>query len=206
MDAEGVEYTTIEIAGQAVRLFRCPTYRCDLSPISCAGRFMGAQNLTDKAGMGHPAYECKHCPIGAQHAGVHSLKPKRRAECLRCGQWAHKLVRGLLCVSCFNRQSEVLKGKDRRGHPPKVTIKFWDTGPAREPGRIPAVFTFAVEIEGVGIREFVAAKPREALEQASRLYFKGEPLRMAVVNAAELGRAVPYLRHYHNATHTSQAA
>lgn len=204
MDAPGVEYFEIEAGGQAIRLFACPRYKCDISPASCAARFTGAQNLTDKAGMGHPAYECKHCVIGAQHAGVQSLKPKRQAACVRCGQWAHKLVRGLLCVSCFNRQSEVLKGKDRRGHPPKVTIKFWDTGPAREPKRIPAVFNIAVLVEGIGVRVYPATRPREALEMASREYFKGRPLRLAVVNAAELGRQIP--RHCHNATHTIQSA
>ena len=205
MDAEGVEYFEIQAGGQSIRLFNCPRYRCDISPASCAARFTGAQSLTDKAGMGHPAYECKHCPIGAQHAGVHSLKPKRKAECLRCGQWAHKLVRGLLCVSCFNRQQEVLKGADRRGHQPKTVIRFWDTGPAREPGKIPQVFVFRVEIDGLGVREFVACSPKEALQQASRLHYRGEPLAMKITNAAELGRTVPYQRHPSNAPTTSQA-
>ena len=121
MDAPGVTYETVGIAGQELRLFRCPTYRCDLSPTSCAERFRAAQSLTDQAGVGHPAFSCKRCPIGAAHADAKSFKPKRKAECLRCGQWSYKLVRGLLCVGCYNRQQEVLKGADRRGHQPKVT-------------------------------------------------------------------------------------
>ena len=191
MDAAGVEYTTIDVAGQEVRLFRCPTYRCDLSPTSCAARFMAAQALTDAGAMGLPGYDCKRCEIGAAHADAKGFKLKRKSECIRCGEWSYKLIRGLICVSCFNRQQEVLKGQDRRGRPPKVTIKFWDQAPAREPGRIPAVFTFAVEVEGIGIREFVATRPREALEQASRQYFKGEPLTMKITNAADLGRTIP---------------
>ena len=68
------------------------------------------------------------------------------------------------------------------------------------------MYAFAVEIEGVGVREFIAVRPREALEQASRLFYRGSPIAMRIVNAAELGRTVPYLRHCHNATNTSQAA
>ena len=201
MDAEGVTYETLSIAGQSVRLFRCPTYRCDLTPTSCAERFKAAQHLTDGAGIGHPAYSCKRCPIGAAHADVSSLKPKRAAECLRCGSWTHKLVRGLLCVSCFNRQQEVLKGQDRRGHQPKAVIRFWDHSPARVPGQIAAVFNIAVQVEGVGVRVYPATRPREALEMASRQYFKGEPLHLMVVNAAELGRIAryPLTHHAHKA-------
>ena len=206
MDAPGVEYFEIQAGGQALRAFRCDVYKCDLSPASCAQRFLAAQHISDGVGPGLPSFDCKHCPVGRCHAGVQSLKLKRKSACVRCQQWSSKLVRGLLCVSCYNRQQEALKGADRRGHPPKTVIRFWDHDPAREPGRIPAVYAFAVEIEGVGVREFIAVRPREALEQASRLYFKGEPLHMAVLNAAELGRAVPYLRHCHNATNTSQAA
>lgn len=206
MDAPGVTYETVSIAGQELRLFRCPTYRCDLSPTSCAGRFNAAQSLTDQAGGGHDAYRCKHCVTGAAHANARGFKPKRKFECVRCHQHSHKLVRGLICVSCFNRQQEVLHGQDRRGHAPKVTIRFWDHDPARVPGKIPAVFDIAVLVEGIGVRVYPATRPREALEMASREYFRGEPLRMTVLNAAELGRTVPYLRHCHNATNTSQAA
>ena len=205
MDAEGVSYFEIQAGGQSIKAFTCDVYKCDLSPASCAQRFLAAQHISDGVGPGLPSFDCKRCPVGRSHAGVQSMKLKRQAACVRCGEWSHKLVRGLLCVSCFNRQNEVLKGQDRRGHPPKTVIKFWDTGPAREPGRIPAVYAFAVEIEGVGVREFIAVRPREALEMASRQHFKGEPLHMTVLNAAELGRTVPYFRHCHNAPHTRAA-
>ena len=205
MDAEGVEYFEIQAGGQSIRLFRCGVYRCDLTPGSCAGRFNAAQNLTDQAGVGHPGYSCKRCPIGAAHADAKGFKPKRKAECIRCGEWSYKLIRGLICVSCFNRQQEVLKGQDRRGRPPKTVIRFWGTGPAREPGKVPQVFVFRVEIDGLGIREFVACSPKEALLQATRLHYRGQPLAMRITNAADLGRAVPYLRHPSNAP-TPQAA
>jgi len=190
VDAEGVEYFEIQAGGQSMRLFRCPSYRCDLSAQACAERFRLAQNLTDIAGVGHAAYLCKHCPIGAQHAGK-SIKPRRSHQCLRCGSWSPKLVRGLVCVPCYNRQQEVLRGQDRRGHRPKAVVRFWDASPSKVLGQIPQVFVFCVEIDGLGVREFVAARPKEALEMASRLYFRGEPLAMKITNAAELGRQAP---------------
>ena len=204
MDAPGVSYFEIQAGGQSIRAFTCTRYRCDISPASCAARFTGAQSLTDKAGMGHPAYECKHCPIGAQHAGVQSLKPRRRAECVRCRQWSSKLVRGLLCVSCFNRQQEVLKGQDRRGHPPKVTALFWEREPVRQRGTIPLVMPIQVQAGNMTLT-IPAATFREALLAASRMAFKGEPIELRILNAGEVGRTVPYLRHSNNAP-TPQAA
>lgn len=199
MDAPGVEYFEIQAGGQSVRLFRCETHLADLTPAACAGRFRAA-----KGAFRLDFSRCRHCQIGAAHAGKPApVKPA--TDCLRCGKWASKLVRGLLCVPCYNRQQEVLKGQDRRGHPPKTVVRFWEPAPAREPGKIPQVFSFLVEVQGVGIREFVAARPHEALEQASRLFYRGEPLAMKITNAADLGRTVPYLRHPSNAPQTRAA-
>jgi len=185
VDAPGVEYFEIQAGGQSVRLFRCETHLADLTPTACAARFRAARG----------AYRldfsrCRHCPIGAVHAG--KLAPARPAsDCVRCGKWASKLVRNLLCVPCYNRQQEVLKGQDRRGRPPKAVVQFWEPAPARESGKIPQVFNFLVDVQGVGIREFIAVRPREALEQASRLFYRGVPLAMKVTNAAALGRQIP---------------
>jgi hypothetical protein len=81
-----------------------------------------------------------------------------------------------------------MRGQDRRGHRPKAVVRFWDASPSKVLGQIPQVFLFKVEISGLGVREFVAARPKEALEMASRLYYRGEPLAMKITNAAELGR------------------
>lgn len=51
-----------------------------------------------------------------------------------------------------------------------------------------------------------AATFREALLAASRMAFKGEPIELRILNAGEVGRAVPYSRHSSNAPQTSQAA
>lgn len=204
MDAEGVEYFEIQACGQSIRAFNCPTYRCTLSPRSCAERFLAAQHLTDQAGVGHPAFSCKRCPIGAAHADAKGFRPKRKAECLRCGQWAHKLVRGLLCVGCYNRQQEVLKGADRRGHPPKVTSLFLSLQPVRQRGAIPLVMPIQVQAGNMTLT-IPAATFREALLAASRMAFKGEPIELRILNAGEVGRAVPYLRHCHNAPQTRAA-
>ena len=98
---------------------------------------------------------------------------------------------GRIGVRCFNRQQDVLKGQDRRGHQPNTMIRFGDHTPAKVHGVIPAIFPIAVHIEDVGIRIYLAARPREALEMASRQHHRGEPLRLSGLNAADLGRHLP---------------
>ena len=192
MDAPGVNYFEVAAGGQSVRLFRCERFKCELTPASCACRFASAQGLNDRSDVGYAFYDCKRCQIGAAHADATvNARPRQKRDCIRCGEWAFKLVKGLLCVSCFNRQREVLKGQDRRGRPPHAVIRFWDHEPAKLPHVVTAIYLFAVDVEGHGIKTYPATRPREALEMASRQFFKGQPLKLAVVNAAELGRSIP---------------
>jgi hypothetical protein len=183
-------YPATERRAVKIRIFR-GSHKCDLSPSACASRFTKAQAMTE-GGAGLPLYQCKSCQIGACHAG-RAVSIKKRRECLRCRCWASKLVSGLLCVSCYNRQQEVLKGRDRRGRPPHVTCRFWDHAGKRR-GEIPAVFRIMVAIEGHGVQTYPATRPREALGMASRQFLTGQPLKLAVVNANELGSQIPRTR------------
>lgn len=95
--------------------FRCDRLSAEFSAESCAKRWRASQA---KECLGMPCYRC---PIGAAHAGETVTHAQyQKPECVRCHQLAGKLVRGLLCVSCYNRQQEVLKGQDRRGRPPNA--------------------------------------------------------------------------------------
>ena len=188
MDAPGVDYFEIQAGEQSVRLFHCQTHRCDLSQTSCAERFKSAQGL-------HPTeiadnlHRCKRCRTGAAHADIRA-KPAMPRTCVRCKASGTKLVRHLLCVPCFNRQMEVVNGRDRRGHPPRTAPYFWSPQPERKRGVIPMIAPVVVQA-GDKTLTFLAATFREALESASRLAYKGTPIEMRVLNAPDVARTVP---------------
>lgn len=184
MNAPGVEYFEVTAAGQSVRLFRCEVHRADLTPAACAARFREAKNP-----FKDDFSRCRYCPVGAAHAGKPpEVKPP--SDCVRCGKWAGKLVRGLLCVPCYNRQLEVLRGRDRRGREPHVQVYLWKRETRREPQAIPAVFPVIVRVDGKTL-SITAATFREALLTADRLVCHGRPMALEVVNAREIALQAP---------------
>lgn len=94
-------------------------------------------------GREHIGMSCHNCPIGASHAGktVDHAEYKVR-ECVRCHEYSQRLVHGLLCVSCYNRQQEVLKGKDRRGRTPKPYERLGQIEPQHK--KLVAIHVFEV--------------------------------------------------------------
>lgn len=120
-EAAGVQYTRPEGAPHLL-MFRCEPLRATVSTRTCASNWEGCQDDPE-----HPRfYNCSRCPIGAAHAGqtVTTASPIKGAPiCGRCQRFTDRLVRGHLCVSCYNRQCEVLTGKNAKGsapvrHPP----------------------------------------------------------------------------------------
>lgn len=96
--------------------FRCDRMRATLSTSSCAD--MWRREDEDNDGT-HAA--CRLCPLGALHAGevAASMSPlKGTLTCARCHRVAGRLIGGMLCVSCQNRQYEVLKGRNAKGTAP----------------------------------------------------------------------------------------
>lgn len=72
--------------------------------------------------------KCRGCRIGAANAGKPlEVAPVQQAVeriCPRCGNSASKFViDGTICVSCFNRQREVLIGSNRRGNKPMSSLR-----------------------------------------------------------------------------------
>ena len=115
--------------------FRCEPLRASLSPRACG------QNHNDQR---HPA--CQACPIGQRHAAEHSLKvhqSKPATTCVRCErQPGRRLLEHGICISCYNRQREVIRGRDRKGNVPGLQLSTADLlifgappeiGYAREP-------------------------------------------------------------------------
>lgn len=115
-----VEYETVE--GVSGQYFRCPFGVANLlSTKACAGLYNEAMSPRGlREGL---RYQCRACPVGAQHAGV-SVETASGSRflgslyCSRCHGSARRLIRGSICVSCYNREREVLIGRNAKGGKP----------------------------------------------------------------------------------------
>ena len=110
-----VEYFGIEGVPKKV-FFRCERMRATLSTESCSAAWRRADELNDGLRSA-----CRLCPIGAVHAGevAASMSPlKGTLTCARCHRTAGRLIGAMICVSCYNRQREVLIGKNAKGTAP----------------------------------------------------------------------------------------
>lgn len=96
------------------RYFACPKTGTSLSVQSCSTRWANSQGRGD-AGV------CTRCPVGAHHAGgEHKAEPmiEARKVCSRCRRVSTRLIGGVICVSCYNRQRELDIGRNGKGLPP----------------------------------------------------------------------------------------
>jgi hypothetical protein len=120
LPAVGIEYQTI-VPGQ--RHFECARLRALLSTASCADRWAKA-SLPDMEKL----ITCKRCPVGWKHHEEHhhpedlpaaaAKEQQRSAVCLRCGRTSWRLVGNVICLSCYNRNREWLRGGlNARGNP-----------------------------------------------------------------------------------------
>ena len=96
--------------------FECPKGIGTYSTEFCARMYTEAMSPVGlKEGL---RIACKSCPVGAKHAGVGGNSTSRflgQFACSRCQRGASRLIRGSICVSCFNREREVLIGKNAKG-------------------------------------------------------------------------------------------
>jgi hypothetical protein len=116
-----------------VPAFRCEKLAATLSVKSCADMWRKANhdNLERLS-------RCKTCPIGAGHAGetAASMSPYMGTTvCARCQTMATRLIGRHLCISCYNRQLEWIKGKNSKGSRPtkmkplaRRTVRYFADG------------------------------------------------------------------------------
>jgi hypothetical protein len=115
------------------------TFICPRSPTAlsitetgCAGLYKRAIRL--KGDPASPVHMCLGCEIGARHAGVKA--PAASAlqgtaaisfyrQCVQCKRVPTRLIHGRLCLSCFNRQIEILNGRNARRSTPRALTKSW---------------------------------------------------------------------------------
>lgn len=106
-------------------LFDCPRQPggLRLTPAACARLWTRGRTATPEEAV----YACCGCPIGAQHARDPDPAPLVPPPiCPRCGRSCgpgRRLIaaRGI-CISCYNREREIERGRDRRGHTPREWV------------------------------------------------------------------------------------
>lgn len=105
---------------KSLKLFRCEPLHASLAPATCA------QNYVDRR-----IIQCVTCQIGRRHA--ERLSPVRTPDlqiweparaCVRCCVGSYRLLRGRLCVSCYNREREVRVGTNGKGAAPVKARKL----------------------------------------------------------------------------------
>jgi hypothetical protein len=104
-----------------VKHFTCDRYRATLSVQSCSERWTLANEGASDERQDERRRSCRQCPQGALHTGKSdlSISPWRGSMmCARCGVGASRLIGRNLCVSCANRQYEVIKGRNRKNTKP----------------------------------------------------------------------------------------
>jgi len=117
-----------------IEVFRCGPLQACLQKSACKSNFLS-----------HKSVSCKSCPVGMIHAGVESARTaievmndggvniyertaaKNSLSCIRCLKSAAtnmrliagmRLIRGCICVSCFNREREVISGRNSKNARP----------------------------------------------------------------------------------------
>ena len=99
--------------------FSCPKGLGTYSTDFCARMYKEAMSpLGLKEGL---RFACKSCQVGAKHAKACSNSTScllGKLFCSRCQKGANRLIRGSICASCYNREREVLIGKNSKGTEP----------------------------------------------------------------------------------------
>lgn len=126
-----VSIAYFSMPGAPGNYFTCSTMKATLAQHRCASMYREAKAI--KSREARPIEKCIGCDIGAHHAG--EAPPSKLAlviggmTCARCHQPSSRLVCSGICVSCFNRQLEIKKGRNAKGAPPRPIDRFWDDEP-----------------------------------------------------------------------------
>lgn len=108
-------------------MFKCEPWHATLTAPSCAKRWRSAQSA--KGERAEELARCMRCPVGAAHAGEDHIERSSfygSNICPRCHKGTpRRLVGGLLCINCYNRQREFLLGKNAKGTKPQKLKALW---------------------------------------------------------------------------------
>ncbi len=113
-----VEYFTIpELPDR--QMFRCDRRSATLQVTACSAMWREANQRECPERL----ERCRGCQVGAEHAGESDVStcPITGSDiCVRCDRGGMRLVRDEICVSCWNREREMLIGRNAKGAPPKM--------------------------------------------------------------------------------------
>lgn len=119
---EPVYFEMPELPGRLY--FACAPLRCTLSVDACVANWRASAD----SGLVGGNVQCKRCSVGARHAGgadANTSPFRGTLTCARCHRGAMRLIRGMICISCYNREREALKGLNRKGtRPEKLTAEM----------------------------------------------------------------------------------
>jgi hypothetical protein len=176
-----LEYFTIPELPD-VQMFSCERHKATLRVDACKGMWLEANGRTPPERLA----KCRNCPFGARHAGFetfHVSTLKGSGICSRCHRTGMRLVRGDICVSCWNREREFLIGKNAKGRPPKLhpdvalrTIRF------RNGDQIDRI----KREHSVSLEELMVAALRDSHRQVFFGFNAGPPPAMSVPIQGEL--------------------
>lgn len=124
-----VEHFSID--GVPGKYFKCPNLGATLAVERCKTMYQTAK--TAKVDVWLRMEKCRGCSVGAEHCGE---KPVIKNDftlgkmiCVRCHEFASRLTRQGTCISCYNRQAEVERGRNGKGGKPKPFEIFWSLPP-----------------------------------------------------------------------------
>ena len=122
-----IEYFSID--DSSTQHFECVRLRGSVSTDWCARQWHEVNQQPE--GRRHPRWvSCSGCAIGAGHAGIdrHDMRSaiSEMAVCARCRRYCLRIIRGYLCVSCYNREREYRIGRNAKGKPPVMHPALFD--------------------------------------------------------------------------------
>jgi hypothetical protein len=115
---QGIAYSVIPDCDKT--FFRCDRHAAKLSTESCASMYREG-NHTDEGLIGGRLAKCRSCPLGATHAGEELSIFSRwygTDICPRCGKGTTRMIQDRICVSCRNREYEMIRGRNAKGTAP----------------------------------------------------------------------------------------
>lgn len=135
-----VEYFSID--GVRGDYFKCERLRAKLSTAACSKLYQ--QAMSPRGLETGQRLQCRGCPLGASHSGASPLVASNsrflgQLICSRCHENTRRLIRKSICVSCYNREREVMIGKNAKGGAPIHCRKVSSTTLACVMGEVPAV-------------------------------------------------------------------
>lgn len=111
--------------------FMCERQKTRLTVAGCVRMFNAAHNPQNAPKPWESRAACVGCPVGAGHAG-HRVNPVAEevhllaTTCPRCLRQSDRIINGHLCVSCYNRHAEVLRGRNAKGSVPRLSARLHD--------------------------------------------------------------------------------